>query len=558
MTDAFVEAWGPTMERAFAQAGIALFETMLYTDKITPRNTEDITVEGHDEKELLYNFLETLLLKFEIDGKALGKFGVHVINQGKDSLNLTGTANGEPYDPEKHVRNYVDDDLIAKIKTDMTIQQCVNVAHLDGIYKYSITMPDGHEGYGFPIGGVAATDYDEGLISPGGVGYDINCGVRLIRTNLSEEEVRPVLPKLVDTIFNMIPSGLGSKGQIRVSTSELDKVVTDGVEWAVDKGYGWPDDPKTIEEGGCLESADPSKVSNNAKSRGAPQLGSLGSGNHFVEIEKADKIFDKRVAERLGIHKEGQILVLIHTGSRGYGHQTCSDYLKVMERAINKYNIKLPDRELAACPSKSPEAEDYIPAMSAACNFAFVNRQMITHWSREAFSKVFQRPADSLDMKIVYDVAHNVAKVESHIIDRETRKVTVHRKGATRSFPPGHHDIPAEYRDVGQPVLIPGSMGTSSWVLIGTPRAMELSFGTTAHGAGRFMSRSGAKRKWFGGDLKKSLESQGIVIRAASMEVLAEEAPGAYKDVDRVVEVSHQLGIGQKVVRMTPIGVAKG
>jgi len=307
-----------------------------------------------------------------------------------------------------------------------------------------------------------------------------------------------------------------------------------------------------------MEAADPSKVSNSAKSRGAPQLGSLGSGNHFIEIERADKIIDKRVAERLGIHKEGQILVLIHTGSRGYGHQTCSDYLRVMERAISKYNIKLPDRELAACPSKSPEAEDYIPAMSAACNFAFVNRQMITHWSREAFSKIFQRPADSLDMKIVYDVAHNVAKVESHKIDGETKKVTVHRKGATRSFPPGHPDIPAEYRDVGQPVLIPGSMGTSSWVLIGTPRAMELSFGTTAHGAGRFMSRSGAKRKWFGGDLKKSLESQGIVIRAASMEVLAEEAPGAYKDVDRVVEVSHQLGIGQKVVRMTPIGVAKG
>ena len=385
-----------------------------------------------------------------------------------------------------------------------------------------------------------------------------NCGVRLIRTNLTEAEVRPVLPKLVDTIFNFIPSGLGSRGQVKLSVSELDRAVTDGLDWAVDHGYAWPEDPKTIEEEGCMEAADPSKVSNSAKSRGAPQLGSLGSGNHFIEIERADRIFDKRVAEHLGIHKEGQILVLIHTGSRGYGHQICSDYLKVMERAINKYNIKLPDRELAACPSKSPEAEDYIRAMSAACNFAFVNRQMITHWSREAFSKVFQRPADSLDMKIVYDVAHNVAKVESHLIDGETKKVTVHRKGATRSFPPGHRDIPAEYRDVGQPVLIPGSMGTSSWVLIGTPRAMELSFGTTAHGAGRFMSRSGAKRKWFGADLKKSLESQGIVIRAASMEVLAEEAPGAYKDVDRVVEVSHQLGIGQKVVRMTPIGVAKG
>ncbi|HZY94865.1 MAG TPA: RtcB family protein [Candidatus Bathyarchaeia archaeon] len=455
-------------------------------------------------------------------------------------------------------RIYADEDLLAKMRTDRTLQQCVNVAHLDGIYKYSITMPDGHEGYGFPIGGVAATDYDEGLISPGGVGYDINCGVRLIRTNLTEEQVKPVLPKLVDTLFNFIPSGLGSKGKVRLTTSELDKAVTDGLDWAIDKGYAWPEDPKTIEEEGCLEAADPSKVSSNAKSRGAPQLGSLGSGNHFVEIERADRVFDKRVADRLGIHQVGQILILIHTGSRGYGHQTCSDYLKVMERAVNKYNIHLPDRELAACPSKSPEAEDYIPAMSAACNFAWVNRQMITHWARQAFEKVFEKPADSMDMKIVYDVAHNVAKVESHNIDGDVKKVIVHRKGATRSFPPGHPDVPAQYRDIGQPVLIPGSMGTSSWVLIGAPKAMELSFGTTAHGAGRFMSRSAARHKWWGADLKKTLESRGIVIRAASMEVVAEEAPDAYKDVDRVVEVSHQLGIGLKVVRMTPIGVAKG
>lgn len=455
-------------------------------------------------------------------------------------------------------RIYADEDLLAKMRTDRTIQQCVNVAHLDGIQKYSITMPDGHEGYGFPIGGVAATDYDEGLISPGGVGYDINCGVRLIRTNLTEEQVRPSLAKLVDTIFNFIPSGLGSKGQIKLTPMELDKAVTDGLDWAIDKGYAWPEDPRTIEEEGCMEAADPSKISNNARSRGAPQLGSLGSGNHFIEIERANKIFDKLVAQRFGITKEGQILVLIHTGSRGYGHQTCSDYLKVMERAIGKYNIRLPDRELAACPSKSPEAEDYIAAMSAACNFAWVNRQMITHWARQAFEKVFQKQADAMDMKIVYDVCHNVAKVETHNIDGQPAKVIVHRKGATRSFPPEHPDVPAEYRNVGQPVLIPGSMGTSSWVLVGTPRAMELSFGTTAHGAGRFMSRSAAKRKWRGGDLKKTLESRGIVIRAASMEVLAEEAPDAYKDVDRVAEVSHQLGIGTKVVRMTPIGVAKG
>src|SRR2546430_15284676 len=373
----------------------------------------------------------------------------------------------QDYQPGMKVpaRIYADEELLAKMRTDRTIQQCVNVTHLTGIYKYAITMPDGHEGYGFPIGGVAATDYDEGLISPGGVGYDINCGVRLIRTNLTEEEVRPVLPKLVDTIFNFIPSGLGSRGQVKLSVTELDRAVTDGLDWAVDHGYAGPEDPKTIEEEGCMEAADPSKVSNSAKSRGAPQLGSLGSGNHFIEIERADKIFDKRIAERLGIHKEGQILVLIHTGSRGYGHQTCSDYLRVMERAIGKYNVRLPDRELAACPSKSPEAEDYVAAMSAACTFAWVNRRMITHWARQAFEKVFQRTADSMDMRIVYDVCHNVAKAESPKIDGKPTKVIVHRKGATRAFPPGHPDVPSEYRDVGQPVLIPGSMGACSWVL---------------------------------------------------------------------------------------------
>ncbi|HVH15844.1 MAG TPA: RtcB family protein, partial [Candidatus Angelobacter sp.] len=284
-----------------------------------------------------------------------------------------------------------------------------------------------------------------------------NCGVRLIRTNLSEDQVRPVLPRLVDTIFNFIPSGLGSRGQIKLSPIELDKAVTDGLDWAVDKGYAWPEDPKTVEEEGCMEAADPSKVSSSARSRGAPQLGSLGSGNHFVEIERADRIFDEQVAQRLGIHKKGQILVLIHTGSRGYGHQICSDYLKVMERAIGKYNIQLPDRELAACPSKSPETEDYIPAMSAACNFAWINRQMITHWARQAFEKVFSKSPYSMDMRIVYDVCHNVAKFETHEINGEPTKVIVHRKGATRSFPPGHPDVPAQYRDVGQPVLIPGS-----------------------------------------------------------------------------------------------------
>ncbi|MGQ9639802.1 MAG: RtcB family protein [Candidatus Bathyarchaeia archaeon] len=455
-------------------------------------------------------------------------------------------------------RVYTDEVLLEKMRLDRTLEQCANVAHLPGIYCYSITLPDGHEGYGFPIGGVAATDYDEGVLSPGGVGYDINCGVRLLRTNLTESDVKPVLPRLLDTLFNYIPSGLGSKGQVKVSQTELDKVLSDGVEWAIDKGYGWPEDKEACEEEGCMEAADPSKVSSTAKSRGSPQLGSLGSGNHFLEVEKVDTIYDRGVAEAFGINGAGQILVFIHTGSRGLGHQVCSDYLQVMDRAVKKYGLNLPDRELACAPGKSPEAEDYYPAMAAACNFAWANRQMITHWTREAFEKAFNRSADELDLRLIYDVAHNIAKVEEHKVEGRLVKVYVHRKGATRAFPMGHQALPARYRGVGQPVLIPGSMGTSSWVLVGTEKSMMLSFGSTAHGAGRSLSRAAAKKRYWGEDVKRSLERQGVLVRAASMAVVSEEAPGAYKDVDRVVEVSHRLGIATKVARLTPIGVSKG
>jgi tRNA-splicing ligase RtcB len=307
-----------------------------------------------------------------------------------------------------------------------------------------------------------------------------------------------------------------------------------------------------------MESANPEKVSSTAKSRGLSQLGSLGSGNHFLEIEKVDKIYDREVAKLFGINEEGQIMVLIHTGSRGLGHQICSDYLRVMERAMHKYNIRLPDRELACAPAKSREAEDYFAAMSAACNFAWANRQMITHWTREAFEKVLGRSADSLGMSLIYDVAHNIAKIEEHQIDGSTRKVYVHRKGATRAFPAEHPDVPVKYRAIGQPVLIPGTMGTSSWVLLGRPKAMELSFGSTAHGAGRLLSRAAAKKRFWGSDVKKELEERGILIKAASIVVVSEEAPGSYKDVDRVAEVSHQLGIATKVCRMVPLACTKG
>lgn len=455
-------------------------------------------------------------------------------------------------------RVYADETLLEKMKLDRTLIQCTNVAHLPGIYKWAITLPDGHEGYGFPIGGVAATDYEKGVVSPGGVGYDINCGVRLLQTNLTEKEIRPILPTLLDTLFKYIPSGLGSRGQIKVSHVELEKVLSDGVEWAIDRGYGWSEDATKCEEEGCMESADPSKVSQTAKSRGTPQLGSLGSGNHFLEIEKVDEIVDEKAAKIFGIEKVGQILVFIHTGSRGLGHQVCSDYLRVMDNAVKKYKIDLPDRELACAPGKSREAEDYLPAMASACNYAWSNRQMITHWTRQAFEKVLNQPVDSIGLKLIYDVAHNIAKIEEHQVDGRRVKVYVHRKGATRAFPPGHNAVPSTYREVGQPVLIPGSMGTASWVLVGTEKAMELSFGSTAHGAGRNMSRTAAKRRYWGEDVKKDLEKKGVLVKAASMSVVSEEAPGAYKDVDNVTDVSHNVGIATKVARLVPIGVSKG
>lgn len=454
---------------------------------------------------------------------------------------------------------FADEQLIQKIKQDRTLNQCANVAHLPGIYKYAITLPDGHEGYGFPIGGVAATDYEEGVLSPGGVGYDINCGVRLLTTNLSESDVRPYLAALTNSIFKNVPSGLGSRRKdFSLTIRELEQLVTEGVSWAVEKGLGRPEDIKHCEEEGCMEGANPDKVSPRAKQRGLPQSGTLGSGNHFLEIGKVDKIYDKKVAKTFGVTHEGQVTVLIHCGSRGFGHQTCSDYLRVMERAVQKYNISIPDRELACAPATSNEAQDYYQAMACAVNYAFVNRQVITHWVRQSFKEVLKRSAEDFGLDLVYDVAHNIAKIEEHTIDGKRTKVWTHRKGATRSFPPEHRDIPADYRSVGQPVIIPGSMGTSSWLLVGTPKAMDVSFGSTAHGAGRMMSRSAAKRRFWGGDIQKALAGRGIVVRAASSIILAEEADLAYKNVDRVVDVSDKLGIATRVARLVPMGVVKG
>ena len=438
------------------------------------------------------------------------------------------------------------------------VEQLANVATLPGIYKYSIAMPDIHEGYGFPIGGVAAFDAYEGVISPGGVGFDINCGVRLIRTDLSENEVRPKLRQLVDTLFSNVPSGLGSRGKLRLTPQQLDEVILMGARWAVEHGYGWEKDLEHAEEGGMMEGADPSVISRRAKERGAPQLGTLGSGNHFLEVQVVDRIYDPEVAKVMGIIHEGQITAMVHTGSRGFGHQVADDYLRLMLSNIRNLDFRLPDKQLICAYANTELAQRYFKAMRGAANYAWANRQMITHWVRESFERVFGRSAEDMGMWLVYDVAHNIAKLEEHDIDGKRVKVYVHRKGATRSFPPGHPAVPRDYRDVGQPVLIPGSQGTASYLMVGTHQAMKESFGTTAHGAGRVMSRARAKRIYRGTQIVQMLAQRGIIVKPASFAVAAEEAPGAYKDVDEVVNVTHRAGIARLVARLRPIGVVKG
>ena len=455
------------------------------------------------------------------------------------------------------VRIYADEPLMQKMLSDRTIMQARNVASIPGIVGHSVVLPDGHEGYGFPVGGVAAMDAEEGMISPGGVGYDINCGVRLLRSNLTEQTVRSKLKDLVTDLFSSIPSGVGSKGAVKLTHSELDEVLVNGVNWAIDHGYGTSDDSDVCEENGQIQNADPNKVSDKARKRGAPQLGSLGSGNHFLEVQKVAEIHDEEAAKRMGI-EEGTITILIHCGSRGFGHQVCSDYLRVAEQAMQKYDINLPDRELACVPNSSEEGESYRKAMFSALNFAWSNRQMLTHWTRNSFQRVFGQSESDLDMKLVYDVAHNIAKVEKHKVDGEDRNLVVHRKGATRAFPANRNEIPSKYRDLGQPVLVPGSMGTASWILLGQQNSMDLSFGSTAHGAGRTMSRSKARRNYTEENVRKSLNDKGIFIKALTRDGVVEETPQAYKDVDAVVNVSHNLGIATKVAKLIPIGVIKG
>jgi tRNA-splicing ligase RtcB len=453
---------------------------------------------------------------------------------------------------------YASKEMLESICDEQTPEQVANVAFLPGIVGYSFAMPDIHWGYGFPIGGVAAMDIKNGVISPGGVGYDINCGVRLLRTSLSEAEVRPRINELINALFLNVPSGLGSEGKIKVSQKEMNQLMIEGARWAVKRGLGSEEDLDVTEEGGCLGGADPSKVSDKAAKRGMPQAGTLGSGNHFLEIQVVKEIFDSHIASIMGITEVDQILVLIHTGSRGFGHQVCTDHLRVMKGAVSKYGIKLPDRQLACAPIESSEGQDYLGAMACAANYAWANRQCIAHWVRGSFSKIFGKSPEKLGMRQVYDICHNIAKIEEHIVDGRKLKVCVHRKGATRAFPAGHKDIPRRYQEVGQPVLVPGDMGRCSFVAVGTQKAMDESFGSTCHGAGRVLSRGAARRSMQGRDVIRELENRGITIKAGSIPSLAEEASQAYKDITEVIDVVQQAGISRKVAMAIPMGVIKG
>lgn len=448
---------------------------------------------------------------------------------------------------------YADDELIQQIEKDQTKEQVANVATLPGLVGRSLAMPDAHQGYGFCIGGVAAADLDEGIVSAGGVGFDINCGVRLLASPLDEKDIQGKIEPLLNQLFRDIPCGTGRKGLLDVSKNELDDVLVNGAQWAVAHGYGRDEDLARIEEYGKIPAADPSLVSNRAKDRGHNQLGTLGSGNHFLEIQRVDAVYDDEVAHRFGVHK-GQIVVLIHSGSRGLGHQVCTDYLDIMHEGMKKYGISVVDRQLACVPIQSEEGQNYLKAMAAAANFAFCNRQMMTHWVRQAF----QRVVGTSDIRIVYDVCHNIAKHEEHEVDGSRKTVLVHRKGATRALPKGHPLLPRELQDVGQPVLIPGSMGTASYILVGTEQALKETFGSSCHGAGRAKSRTQAKKEISADQLLKQLKEKGIFVRGETKSGLTEEKPDAYKDVSRVVDVVHGAGIARKVAKLVPLAVMKG
>jgi len=461
------------------------------------------------------------------------------------------------YDMRAPARLYASEDLLEDALQDDSLNQLVNTATLPGIVKYAIAMPDIHQGYGFPIGGVVATQGPDGVISPGGVGYDINCGVRLLASHVSADEVKSYIKDLATALYKNCPSGVGSEGKVALNAKQLDDVLENGAEWARKNGYARKEDLQRTEEYGRMPGADANAVSKRAKDRGRDQLGTLGAGNHFIEVDRVAEIFNAAVADALGLFPD-QVVVQIHCGSRGLGHQVCTDYVNDFQRAVREFKIDLPDRELVCAPLSSPEGQQYFKAMAAAANFAFANRQVLAHLIRRSFEQALAGHVNDCDLHQIYDIAHNMAKLEEHDIDGKRIQVCVHRKGATRAFGPGSHVLPDDLRTIGQPVLIPGSMGTASYVLIGTVGSMAQTFGSTCHGAGRVMSRSRAKKQVRGEQLRDELASRGIVVRAGSMPGLAEEAPQAYKDVSRVVDVVHRAGIGRKVARLEPLAVIKG
>ncbi|MFC1593984.1 RtcB family protein [Candidatus Omnitrophota bacterium] len=452
---------------------------------------------------------------------------------------------------------YADDKLIKDIRHDKAAEQVANVAFLPGIVGHSMAMPDIHWGYGFPIGGVAATDPEQGgVVSPAGVGYDINCGVRLLRTNFQFDEIKDKIEDLTYALFNDVPSGVGSKGDIRVSAREEKNILVKGAQWAVENGFGAQEDLEATEEYGAIAGADPDEVSERALKRGKAQSGTLGSGNHFLEVQAVDTIFDKHIASEFGLY-EGQVTIMIHSGSRGFGYQVCDDFVKDMVKCLSKYNITMPDRQLAAAPVNSPEGKSYIAAMRCAVNYAWANRQCLMHLTRTVFERVFRKSWRDMDMHLIYDVAHNVAKFEKHKVNGKEKMLCVHRKGATRAFPPGHPELPPKYQQTGQPVIIPGDMGRNSYLLVGTEQAAE-TFYSTCHGAGRLKSRTAATKAFDASWIIKDLKSKGIYVKASGRGTISEEAPGAYKDVNDVVNVVHNAGISKKVCRMRPLGVIKG
>jgi tRNA-splicing ligase RtcB len=455
------------------------------------------------------------------------------------------------------VRIFATRQLLEQIKDDKSLDQAVNAATLPGLVDRVVVMPDVHQGYGFPIGGVAATRLPHGIISPGAIGYDINCGVRLLASQIEFEAAKNHLADLADTLNRLCPSGVGKKGHLRLKNVELDKVCRDGSRWALQHGYATEADIRRTEENGCLKGADPTKISKRAKERGSQQLGTLGAGNHFIEVDVVDQVFHSQASQAMGLFV-GHLVVMIHCGSRGFGHQICTDYVRDFQAAVKRYSIELPDRELVCAPLDSPEGQAYLGAMRGAANYAFANRQVLAHYARMAFEESLAGKVSNWHLHQVYDIAHNMGKIETHEIDGSPIEVCVHRKGATRAFGPGFQGLPEEYRAIGQPVLVPGSMGTASWVLVGTAESMKRSFGSSCHGAGRTMSRSKAKKLIWGEDLRKELQSRGIHIRAGSMAGLAEEAPQAYKDVDIVVDTVAGAGIANKVARLRPVAVIKG